>query len=461
MMARLSALAALVGSLVITAQASAEHVLVATLDGVINPITDNYVDRAVDRAVKDRANVLIIALDTPGGLDTSMRRINKRILGAPLPVVVFVSPSGARAASAGLFITAAADIAVMAPGTNIGSAHHVTIGGVNPAPAPTPAASPSGSGARSNEDILNEKIENDAVAYVRALSTLHHHNPDWAEQAVRKSVNVPADEALKLRVIDFISRDVQSLLQDLDGREVVKNGQTYSLHTAQATVERVDLSQFDRLLEAAADPNIAYLLLLLAIIAIGFWVTHPGFFVPGVVGVISGILAALALFNLPVNLAGLLLILVAVVLFVVDLAAPTHGVLTTGGIVAMSLGGVLLIDTGFLDEGVNLGLVAVTVLALGGSFAFVLRKILVARRRPYAAGEESIVGREGTVRERLAPHGLVFVDGALWRATSTSDTVEAGSTVRVIAVDGLRLRVEALRREPSSGVQGPRQTVPG
>ena len=430
------------------AQAEGNLVLVATLDGVINPITDNYISKAIDRAVQEHADAFIIALDTPGGLDTSMRAINKKMLGAPLPVVVFVSPSGARAASAGLFITEAADIAAMAPGTNIGSAHPVSIGGSNP--IPNPSASPSG----SQTDIESLKVENDAAAYIRALATLHHHNADWAEQAVRQSANVPADDALKLGVVDLVSRDLETLLQDLDGRQLDKGGQTYTLRTAHAAVERISLSDFDRLLEALSDPNVAYLLLLLAIIGIGFWVTHPALFLPGVAGVIAGILAGLALFNLPVNLAGLVLILTAVVLFVVDLTAVTHGVLTTGGIIALSLGSLLLIDTGFLAEGINVGLIVATVLAIAAAFVFVLQKIVAARRRPYAAGKEAIVGRTGTVRERLTPDGMVFVDGALWQASSLSGAVDAGKPVRVVAVDGLRLRVEAANPDHPSGAAG-------
>jgi len=437
--------------LLVPAPARAAHpvVLVATLDGVINPITDSYVQRAVDRAVREGDTALIIALDTPGGLDTSMRHIIKTILAAPVPVVIYVSPSGARAASAGLFITQAADVAAMAPGTNIGSAHPVSIGGPNPAPN----ASPSPGSAAG--DIESQKIENDAAAYIRSLATLHHHNADWAEKAVRQSVNVPADEAVQLNVVDLESRDLSSLLQDLDGRQVQKGGQTYTLQTANAAIEHIDLSEFDRLLEAVADPDVAYLLLLLAIIAIGFWVTHPGFFLPGVVGVIAGILAGVALFNLPINTAGVVLILLAMVMFVIDLKAPTHGVLTTGGVIAIALGSLLLIDTGFLAEGVNLGLIVVTVVLIGGSFGFVLRKILAARRRPFAAGEESIVGKMGTVREPLRPDGLVFVDGALWQATSRSGPIESGSRVRVIGISGLRLQVDGFNPGSSPEAKAP------
>ncbi len=428
--------------------------LVATLNGVINPITDSYISKAVDRAVAGRANALIIQMDTPGGLDTSMRDIIKKILGAPVPVVVFVSPSGARAASAGLYITEAADIAVMAPGTNIGSAHPVSLGGSNP--AASPAASPSaGGGGSTAPDIESQKIENDAAAYIRALATLHHRNADWAEKAVRQSINAPADDAVKLGVVDFESRDLDTLLQDLDGREVAKGGHAYALRTAKAGVERFDMSGFDRFLQALADPNLVYLLFLLAIIGIGFWVTHPGLFLPGVIGVIAGVLAALSLFDLPINIAGVLLILIAVVLFVIDLKAVTHGVLTTGGIVAMTLGGLLLINTSFLAEGVNIPLLIITVLVIAGIFLFIVRKLIATRRLPYAAGEESMIGIVGIVREPLDPRGMVFVSGALWQASSLGGTIPAGTRVQVVKVDGLLLQVEPLSLREPTDLPGP------
>src|SRR5437764_1154602 len=306
------------------AAAADQHVVVATLDGVIDPITDNYVVKAVDQAAAGHATALVISLDTPGGLDTSMRDIIQRMLGAPVPVVIFVSPSGARAASAGLYITEASDVAAMAPGTNIGSAHPVTIGGNNP--VPNPSASPS-----SATDIESIKVENDAAAYVRALASLHHRNAAWAEKAVRQSVNVPADEAVQLQVVDLESR---------------------------------------------------------------------------------------------------------------DLVTP------------------LAIGTGFLAEGVNVGLLLATLLLIGGTFAFILRKVIDARRRPYAAGEESLVGRTARVRERLAPSGMVFIDGALWRATSQSGELDVGAPVRVVAVRGLELMVEALpAQSPSERPQ--REPLPG
>ncbi len=241
------------------------------------------------------------------------------------------------------------------------------------------------------------------------------------------------------------SRDLDTLLLALDGRQVLKGGQTYTLQTAHAGIERVDLSGFDRFLEAAADPNLIYLLFLLAVIGIGVWATHPAFVLPGVVGVIAGVLAALSLYNLPINAAGIILIVLAMVLFVVDLKAVTHGVLTTAGVIAMTLGGLMLIDTGFLAEGINVGLLVVTVLVIAAVFALILRKVIDSRRRPYAAGEDTMLGALGVVREPLSPNGMVFVNGALWQAISSMGSMAAGSRVKVVGVDGLHLRVEAVR----------------
>jgi membrane-bound serine protease (ClpP class) len=260
---------------------------------------------------------------------------------------------------------------------------------------------------------------------------------------------------VKLGVVDFESRDLDTLLQDLDGRQVQKGGHTYTLQTARAGIQRYDMSGFDQFLQALADPNLVYLLFLLALIGIGFWVTHPGMFLPGVIGVIAGVLAAVSMFDLPVNIAGLILILIAIVLFIIDLKAVTHGVLTTGGIVAMTLGGLLLINTSFLAEGVNIPLLIITVLVIAAIFLFILRKLIEARRRPYAAGEESMIGSLGSVREPLNPSGMVFVNGALWQATSTGGPLDAGTQVRVVGVNGLRLRVEALQQQQPGRSEGP------
>jgi membrane-bound serine protease (ClpP class) len=441
----LVALAAALAASVATALASEPggQIEVATLTGTVDPITENYLARTLDRAAQHRAQAVIIRMDTPGGLDTSMRGINRAILKAPLPVVVWVAPAGARAASAGLFIAQAADVAVMAPGTNIGSAHHISLGG---------GGSPQPSG--SDADTLNTKIENDAAAYIRALARDHGRNADWAEQGVRKSVNVSADEAVELHVVDFISRDLSTLLRDLDGRVVEKKslGRSFTLATAGARVVEVPMSGIAAFLHVLADPNIAVLLLSLAILAIAFEVTHPGLILPGVVGVIAAVLAFSALENLPLNLAGVILLVFAVILFIVDLTAPTHGVLTTGAILSMALGAFYLINTDFLDEGVNVVLIALMVLAVGAFFGLVLRKVYAARRRPPVTGPEGMIGAVGRVREALAPAGLVFVDGALWQARARSGApIPPGESVTVVGIDGLQLLVQKEATPPAGG----------
>jgi membrane-bound serine protease (ClpP class) len=421
----------------------AGQIEVATLTGTVDPITENYLARTLDRASQHHAQAVIIRMDTPGGLDTSMRGINRAILKAPLAVVVWVAPSGARAASAGLFITEAADVAVMAPGTNIGSAHHVTLGG---------GGSPQPSG--SDADTLNTKIENDAAAYIRALARDHGRNADWAEQGVRKSVNVTADEAVELHVVDFISRDLRSLLRDLDGRVVEKRslGRSFTLATAGARVVEVPMSGIAAFLHVLADPNIAVLLLSLAVLAIAFEVTHPGLILPGVVGVIAAVLAFSALENLPLNLAGVILLAFALILFIVDLTAPTHGVLTTGGIISMALGAFFLINTDFLDEGVNLVLIGLMVVAVGSFFGLVMRKVIAARRRPPVTGREGMIGALGRAREALAPSGLVFVDGALWQARAPNGvSIAPGESVKVVGIDGLQLLVQKEATPPAGG----------
>jgi len=427
---------AVAASLAVTAgtatAAAPGHVDVATLKGTVDPISENYLVRTLDRAARDGAAALIIRMDTPGGLESSMRGINQAILSAPLPVVVWVAPAGARAASAGLFVLQAADVAVMAPGTNTGSAHVVIPGA-------------GGSSQPSGQDTLITKAQNDAAAYIRALASDHNRNAQWAEDAVRKSVNVTADEAVKLQVADFVSRDLPTLLSDLDGRSFTKKslGRTFTLQTAGARVVELPMSAIASFLQLLADPQIAVLLLSLAILAIAFEVTHPGLILPGVIGVVAAVLAFVAFRNLPLNLAGVLLILFALILFAIDLSAPTHGVLTAGGIASLALGSFFLVNTDFLAEGVNLVFIAAMVLGIGAFFGLVINKILAARRRRPVTGEEGLIGSLGEVRAGLQPNGMVFVDGALWQArTNDGVAIEPGSRVRVVGREGLRLIVQ-------------------
>ena len=331
-------------------------------------------------------------------------------------------PSGARAASAGLFVAQAADILAMAPGTNIGSAHPI-----------------QATGADLTGD-LGAKVLNDAVARVRNLATVHGRNADWAEQAVRKSVNINAEEAVTLHVADLEAPDIGTLLSQIDDREAQRPNGTVVFHTAGATVDDFAMPFWQVFLNALIDPTIAALLIIVAGYGIITELSNPGLILPGVVGGLAAILAIVSLANLPVSIAGALLMLLALVLFIADLKAPTHGFLSVGGVFALLLGMAFLVNTGPIGLGVNPWVSLVTAVLTLGFFAFFIRKVIAARRQPAFVGGDSIVGAVGEAREELAPEGLVFVSGALWKATSTSP-IPAGSAVRVVGHEGLHLQV--------------------
>ena len=349
------------------AAAGSPLVVRADLAGEIGPATAAYVAQAVQRAEAEQAAALVLVLDTPGGLSSSMDEMVASLLNSRVPVVVFVSPAGARADSAGLFVAQAADVLAMAPGTNIGSAHPV-----------------SGTGGNIGGE-LEQKVVNDAVARIRDLAASHGRNADWCERAVRQSDNVGAAQAVTLRVADLQARDLPSLLAAIDGRSLPRPHATpVTLRLAGARVEAFPLPLTLQLLQVVADPNVAYLLLLVAIFGIIGEVTMPGTVLPGTVGAISAILALVGFSRLPVNLAGVLLVLLAFALFVLDLKAPTHGVLTVGGLVALVLGSALLVNAGPLGAGFGISpwLIAVAAAASAAFFGFVLVKVVGARRRP-------------------------------------------------------------------------------
>jgi membrane-bound serine protease (ClpP class) len=406
----------------LTATASAPHVEQADLNGDINNIMSAYIQNAVNRAEADRADALLVVMNTPGGISTSMDEIVTSLLNCKVPVIVYVYPSGARAASAGLFVAQAADVVAMAPGTNIGSAHPI-----------------QATGADLTGD-LGAKVLNDAVTRVRDLASRHGRNADWAESAVRNSVNINAEQAVQLRVADLEATDIRSLLNEIDGRTVPRTNGSLTIHSANALVDDNPMPFWQVFLNALVDPTIAALLIIVAGYGIITELSNPGLILPGVVGGIAAVLAIVALANLPVNIAAALMLILGLILFVADLKAPTHGFLSAGGVIALVLGLAFLVNTGPLGLGVNpfvsVGVTAVTLFF----FAFFLRKVLAARRRPVFAGPESIVGAVGQAREELAPEGLVFVSGALWKARSTSP-IPAGSPVKVVAREGLELQV--------------------
>lgn len=407
-------------------QADSPTIDVIPVEGVINPVLVDYIERGIDHAEDSSAIACIIQLDTPGGLDTSMRDIVQKIVNAEVPVVVYVSPSGARAASAGVFVTVAAHVAVMAPNTAIGAAHPVAVGG---------------DGEAQMSEAMEEKVVNDAAAYIRSIAEAHGRNMEWAEKAVRESVSATEKEALELNVIDMIAPDLDDLVSQLDGREVTMlDGRVVTLQTQGATLNYIRMGTSEGFLYAISDPNIAYLLLSLAMLGILIEVTNPGLIFPGVIGGICGLLAFYSLGILPVNYAGVLLVILAFGLFVAELFTPTFGLLTAGGVAALVLGSLILFKGGPLFQ-VNPGLVATVTIFIAAIFAFVIHRIIRAHRRQASTGREELVGKRAQVRIALDPEGTVFFKGELWRAISETGRVEPGEEVIVTRVDGLLLHV--------------------
>jgi len=404
------------------AAASSPHVEQVDLNGDINNIMAAYIETSVNRAEADHADGLLVVINTPGGISTSMDQIVTDLLNSSVPVIAYVYPSGARAASAGLFVAEAADVVAMAPGTNIGSAHPI-----------------DATGADLTGD-LGAKVLNDAVTRVRNLASIHGRNADWAEQAVRNSVNINAEDAVRLHVADLEAPDIASVLNQVDGRQVPRTNGSLVIHSAGALIDDFPMPFWQVFLNALIDPTIAALLILVAGYGIITELSNPGLILPGVVGGIAAVLAVVSLANLPVNIAGGLLMLLALLLFIADIKAPTHGFLSVGGAIALVLGMAFLINTGPVGLGVNPVVSVVTALLTLGFFTFFIRKVWAARRQPAFAGPESIVGAVGEAREELSPEGLVFVRGALWKASAVAP-ITAGSSVRVVGRQGLQLKV--------------------
>ena len=406
---------------------------VATIDieGVINPVTLRLVGIAIDRAQAEGAQALVIQLDTPGGLERSMRAIVQRMMNADVPVIVFVAPTGGRAASAGVFITMAAHVAAMAPATNIGAASPVALGG----------------GA---DKTMMKKIENDAVAFIRTVALERGRNAEWAEKAVRQAVAITEREAVKLKVVDLVADSIPDLLDKIDGRTVKLPKRTTTLATKGAPVRPIEIGFRDRFLNVITDPNVAYVLMMLGMLGLFFELSNPGVILPGVIGGISLILAFFAFQSLPINYAGLLLILFGIVLLVAEIKIVSHGVLAIGGIISMALGSLMLFDSPEVGFRVSWWVIAPTVGATAGLFLFVVAAGVRALGQPPATGAEGLIGKTASVRERLAPEGQVMVSGEIWRAVAEGEPVEIGGQVRIVAVDGLTLRVA--KSEAKGGV---------
>ncbi|NOY64477.1 MAG: nodulation protein NfeD [Nitrospirae bacterium] len=403
-------------------EAAQNEVMVITVQGVINPVTSEFIEKSISKANDRSVEALVVMLDTPGGLDTSMRSIIKAINSSAVPVIVYVAPSGARAASAGVFITMAAHIAAMAPGTNIGAAHPVGMGG-------------------KMDKTMIEKVTNDAVAYIRSIAEKRGRNADWAEKAVRKSVSVTAAEAKKLGVIDIVSDNLQDLLKAIDGKKVKTATGEKVLHTREAVVINEEMGIRLKILAMISNPNVAYILMLLGFYGLFFELTNPGAVFPGVVGGICLILAFYAFQTLPVNYAGLLLIILAIIMFVLEVKVTSHGVLTIGGLISMVIGSLMLFESPapFLKLSLYLVLPAALLTAL--FFSVTVGLVLKAWRRKPVTGIEGLVGLEGVALSDIHKEGMALVRGEYWQAFS-DEPIRKGERIKVESISGLRIKVK-------------------
>lgn len=408
------------------AYAQKSVVEVIQLDGTINPAASDFIHSAIDRSIEEQAQCLIIELNTPGGLLKSTRVIVTDLLNAAVPVIIFVSPSGSQAASAGVFVTLAAHIAVMAPGTNIGAAHPVTIGE-----------------GQTQDSVMMGKITNDAAAFIRTIAEKRSRNVQWAEEAVRKSVSITENEALKQKVIDYVAKNIDDLLKQIDGKQVDLPSGKKTLAVKDAEIRTIPMGWRHKILDILSDPNIAYVLLMLGFYGLLFELYNPGSILPGIVGVISIILAFYSLHTLPVNYAGLGLIIFAIVLFIAEIKVQSHGLLAAGGILSLILGSMMLIDTEPSFEFVRLSwsVIIPTVVLTAGFFLFAIGMGIRAQRRKPTTGREALVGEVGVTIDTLSPKGQVRIHGEIWNAEAEGGKIQSGKRVRVIKVENLQLKV--------------------
>lgn len=407
----------------------AQTVVSIKVDGTINPVTADFIHDGIEKAKNKKAECLVIHLNTPGGLLKSTRIIVSDILESPVPVIVYVSPSGAHAGSAGVFITLAAHIAAMAPGTNIGAAHPVNMQG-------------------SMDSTMGEKVTNDAAAFIRSIAEKRNRNIEWAENAVRKSFSYPESEALEDSAIDLIAKNEQDLLSQVDGKQVETNSGITTLRTKSATIEKYEMSTLEKLLDLLSDPNIAYILLLLGMYGVLFELYNPGAILPGIVGVIALILSFYSMHTLPINYAGLALIIFGIILFLLEIKIVSHGLLAIGGVISLLLGSMMLIKSGSALEFVKISrsviISATAVSAL--FFLFVVGAGLKAQRRKPVTGLEGLIGDTGEVIDILDPSGTVKVQGEIWNAESLAGTIGKGEKVVIKEMKNLKLYVEPINK---------------
>ncbi|WP_321369459.1 nodulation protein NfeD [uncultured Desulfuromusa sp.] len=396
----------------------------------INPVTAAFISQQIAIANQQAEPAILIQIDTPGGLDSAMREIIQAELNSTIPVIVYIAPAGARAASAGALIALAADFAVMAPGTNIGAAHPVAIGP-----------------GKQADSTMMEKVENDAAAYARGLAQKRGRNQDWAEQAVRESVSISAEEAFELSVIDLIADNTDHLLTKLNNYKYIRDGKILVFTTQGMTLQQIDMNWRQKILNTLSNPNIAYLLMMLGIIGIFFEISQPGVILPGAIGAIAILLALFAFSSLPINYVGVLLIILAIVLFILEIKVVSYGMLAIGGIIAMTLGSLMLVDSSDPYLQISRALIAATVTVSAGFFLLATGMVIRTQRRPVTSGQEGMIGEIGIAIDPINSSGIVFVHGEYWQACSIQP-LPAGTKIQIIKVmDGLKLQVEAIEPE--------------
>jgi len=420
----LAGLALLWGFTTQPARCGEREVLILDLEGPISPASASFLTRGLSEAEERDAALVVVRLDTPGGLGSSMRTMVKAILNSPVPVVVYVAPRGAGAASAGVLVTISAHVAAMAPGTNIGAAHPVSAGG------------------KDIEKTMSEKVVNDMASYARGIAKDKGRNSEWVEKAIRESVSITADEAVKKGVVDLVAENLDELLRLIDGREVLVKGQKITLQTGDLVKTYYRTGWRDRVLRTISDPNIAYLLMMIGMAGLFMEIYYPGAIFPGVIGAISLILAFYSFQTLPVNYAGVLLILLAVVLFIAEIKVTSYGFLSLGGLSSLVLGSIMLFD----DVKVSLTYLIPTVALIGGFFVLASTLAFRAQFSKPKSGKEGLIGEVGIVKKRIDPEGLVFVHGEYWRAASR-DPIESGKKVIVEGMEGLVLEVKEIGEE--------------